>query len=96
MGLWTGADVTRQLNWMDSEPSIAALVGSMDPHAALYSTVVQLQSRNSEVIMVLPPSSRSAVFYHSNSGSASVYSSSTSLSKGAAAVQRPPSLTEAH
>ena len=40
------------MTWQESEPSIAALVGSLDRHATQYSAFIQLQGHNIEVIQV--------------------------------------------
>ena len=52
--LLVGADVNhaRQLDPRAGEPAIAALVGSLDPHAATYCAFTQLQNNNEEIVQV--------------------------------------------
>ena len=44
--------MTHPRSWQVAEPSIAALVGSLDHHATQYSAFIQLQGHNVEVIKV--------------------------------------------
>ena len=48
-----GTGVTHPLGFDQSEPSIAAVVGSMDAKCSRYSAEVQLQGHRVEIIQVL-------------------------------------------
>jgi len=49
--------VTHPMSFNETEPSIAAVVGSMDAKCSRYSAEVQLQGHRVEIIQVPPPPS---------------------------------------
>lgn len=48
----TGADVTHSRSFNKNEPSVAAVVASMDQYASTYACEVKMQGHRQEVIQV--------------------------------------------
>ena len=55
---WSGADVTHSRSYDKSEPSVAAVVASMDPNASTYACEVKMQGHRQEMIQVCIPCKR--------------------------------------